>query len=166
MGMIRFRSAALFGCVALTMLACGCSRYEDQRPSDPNQGWHYKLRRGDTIAKIAEMSGRTKKEIAYTNGFGNPAYIEPGRYILIPPRGRASMVAARSNVPRLHANRNYKTVPRSGAVAPYATPRPMKNSNNGHGNNGYKKPKRASDADKKGFQWPIDLAKARIDRLF
>ena len=159
--MIRLSITAFWVSVAVAMLVCGCSRFDAQRPEDPNQGWHYKLRSGDTIAKIAEMSGRTKKEIAYANGFGNPALIEPGRYIWIPPRQGASV---QSQYPRLRAPQNYKRFPNSKPVAPTGSPVPLKNSSNGQKNNGYKKPKRASDADKKAFRWPIDMSRATIHR--
>jgi lipoprotein NlpD len=142
---------------------CGCSRSAGQRPLDPNQGWHYKLRRGDTIARIAAMSGRTKIEIAKANGFGNPAYLEAGRYIWIPPRGFASGQSAPN---KLQAPTNYKSAPGANAVAPPASPLPLKDSANGRATPDYRPPKRAADADRAGFQWPIDPQRAEINRLF
>ena len=93
----------LLAAIASLVLNTGCSTTPRAKPanvvdrtngnSEPTPPGYYRVKRGDTLARIALDSGQSPRDVAQWNNMSNPNQIEVGDLILVkPPAGSKSAV--------------------------------------------------------------------------
>ena len=66
-----------------------------QEPAAPETPQPYRVRRGDTLGRIAKRHGTTVDMLAAMNGLDPANIIKPGQMLRVPPAGRAGVAVAR-----------------------------------------------------------------------
>jgi len=93
----------LLAAMASLVLVTGCSTTPRAKPanvvdrtsgnSEPTPPGYYRVKRGDTLARIALDNGQSPRDVAQWNNMSNPNQIEVGDLILVkPPAGSKSAV--------------------------------------------------------------------------
>ena len=93
----------LLAAIASLVLNTGCSTTPRAKPanvvdrtsgsSEPTPPGYYRVKRGDTLARIALDNGQSPRDVAQWNNMSNPNQIEVGDLILVkPPAGSKSAV--------------------------------------------------------------------------
>ena len=93
----------LLAATASLVLSTGCSTTPRAKPanvvdrsggnSEPAPPGYYRVKRGDTLARIALDNGQSPRDVAQWNNMSNPNQIEVGDLILVkPPAGSKSAV--------------------------------------------------------------------------
>ena len=96
--------------IASVMANVGCSTTPRAKPanvvdrsggnSEPTPPGYYRVKRGDTLARIALDNGQSPRDLAQWNNMSNPNQIEVGDLILVkPPAGSKSAVKPISKTP-------------------------------------------------------------------
>jgi lipoprotein NlpD len=96
--------------IASLALNVGCSTTPRAKPanvvdrsggnSEPTPPGYYRVKRGDTLARIALDNGQSPRDVAQWNNLSNPNQIEVGDLILVkPPAGSKSAVKPASKTP-------------------------------------------------------------------
>lgn len=115
----------LLAAMASLVLNAGCSTTPRAKPanvvdrtsgnSEPTPPGYYRVKRGDTLARIALDNGQSPRDVAQWNNMSNPNQIEVGDLILVkPPAGSKSAAkpavkppsnidTAKTDVPRVDA---------------------------------------------------------------
>ncbi len=97
------RCLLLLAATASLVLGTGCSTTPRAKPanvvdrsggnSEPTPPGYYRVKRGDTLARIALDNGQSPRDVAQWNNMSNPNQIEVGDLILVkPPVGSKSAV--------------------------------------------------------------------------
>lgn len=104
------KSFLLLAAVASLVLNTGCSTTPRAKPanvvdrtsgnSEPTPPGYYRVKRGDTLARIALDNGQSPRDVAQWNNMSNPNQIEVGDLILVkPPAGSKSAVKPAAKPP-------------------------------------------------------------------
>jgi lipoprotein NlpD len=122
----------LLAAVASLALNVGCSTTPRAKPanvvdrsggnSEPAPPGYYRVKRGDTLARIALDNGQSPRDVAQWNNMSNPNQIEVGDLILVkPPAGSKSAVkpvtkplntdTAKTDAPKVEASKSEPTKP-------------------------------------------------------
>jgi lipoprotein NlpD len=100
----------LLAATACLVLNTGCSTTPRAKPanvvdrtsgnSEPTPPGYYRVKRGDTLARIALDNGQSPRDVAQWNNMSNPNQIEVGDLILVkPPAGSKSAVKPAAKPP-------------------------------------------------------------------
>jgi lipoprotein NlpD len=96
--------------IASVMANVGCSTTPRAKPanvvdrsggnSEPTPPGYYRVKRGDTLARIALDNGQSPRDLAQWNNMSNPNQIEVGDLILVkPPAGSKSAAKSAAKTP-------------------------------------------------------------------
>lgn len=112
MNLIPKYSLALLA-VASLLINAGCSSTPRTKPAnvvdrsggntEPAPPGYYRVKRGDTLARIALDSGQSPRDLAQWNNLSNPNLIEVGDLILVKPPANSKMTA--KSVPKTDATK-------------------------------------------------------------
>jgi lipoprotein NlpD len=88
--------------LAFLVLNAGCSMTPRAKPanvidrsggsSEPAPPGYYRVKRGDTLARIALDHGQSPRDVAQWNNMSNPNQIEVGDLILVKPPANSKLV--------------------------------------------------------------------------
>ena len=116
--------------MASLLLNVGCSTTPRAKPAnvvdrsgggnEPTPPGYYRVKRGDTLARIALDNGQSPRDLAQWNNMSNPNQIEVGDLILVkPPAGSKSAVKP---IPKTLANTDTAKIDPAKIDAPKAEP--------------------------------------------
>ena len=116
--------------MASLLLNVGCSTTPRAKPAnvvdrsgggnEPTPPGYYRVKRGDTLARIALDNGQSPRDLAQWNNMSNPNQIEVGDLILVkPPAGSKSAVKP---APKALANTDTAKIDPAKVDAPKAEP--------------------------------------------
>lgn len=128
-------------------------------PLDPTSGWYFEVKVGDSLETIAQVVGQAVEKLATDNNLGNPATLYDGMLLWIPPKVMRQPAATTKNryepmMAVASADRNRGPLPLDPGVA---GPHAMNIEGASVLSHSVQKPvRRAGNADKLGFRWPVD----------